>query len=56
MSGSQWLSTFRSKIAKTVNDWKPVVVYFPVENNTKTVNDWKPVIVYFGVENSQDGE
>ena len=33
MTGSQWLSTFRSIIDKAVSDWNPVVVYFPVENS-----------------------
>ena len=55
MTGSLWLSTCRSIIAKTVNDWKPVVIYLPVENS-KTVNDWETMVVYIPVENSQGGE
>jgi hypothetical protein len=56
MTGSQLFSICRSRIDKTVNDWKTVVVYFPVENNTKTVNDWKTVVVYLPVENNQGVE
>jgi hypothetical protein len=33
MTGNQRVSSFGERIAKAVNHWKPVVVYFPVKNS-----------------------